>query len=72
MTVAYVITHGARIRKSGVRFSREALPVFFREYEKALHRLDVRRRIRQQAEELRRVLLGQSPVFTPFRWSARS
>lgn len=57
--------------EGGLRLDRDALRAFFREWERALHKLEVRLRIREQAEDLRRVFLGEKAVVTPWRWSAR-
>ena len=57
--------------EGGVRLKPHALKVFFREYEKNLHRLDVRHRIREQVESLRKVFLDETETVTPYRWSAR-
>lgn len=57
--------------EGGVRLKPHALKVFFREYEKSVRRLDVRRRLREQVENLRKVFLDETDVFMPFHWSAR-
>lgn len=57
--------------EGGVHLKREALRVFFREWEKQLHRMETRLHVRQQAEDLRKVFLGEKAAVTPYRWSAR-
>lgn len=57
--------------QGGVRLRQEALKVFFREYEKTLRGMEVRRRLREQAEGLRKVLMDEADCLEPYRWSAR-
>ncbi len=57
--------------EGGVRLRPDALRVFFREFEKTMLGLKVRQSIRQQAEALRRVFLGEQDSIEFFRWRAR-
>jgi CRISPR-associated protein Cas1 len=57
--------------EGGVRLRPDALRVFFREYEKTMLGLKVRQAIREQAEALRRVFLGEEDSIEFYRWSAR-
>jgi CRISPR-associated protein Cas1 len=57
--------------EGGLRLTPDALKSFFREWERALHKIELRLRIREQAEDLRNVFLGKKPLVTPWRWSAR-
>jgi len=54
----------------GVRMTRDALRVFFREWEKTLHRMEVREAVRACVENLRAVYL-EGAELVPWRWSAR-
>lgn len=58
--------------EGGVRLCKPALCVFFREWEKTLQKMQVRLLVREQAEDLRRVFLGEKETVEPWRWSARS
>lgn len=57
--------------KGGVRLERDALQVFFREYEKTLKNLRIRQEIRNQFQQLRRVFFGEEEQFEPYFWKAR-
>lgn len=57
--------------EGGLHLAPEALERFFREWEQTLHKLEVRLRIREQAEDLRAVFLGEKDLVSPWRWSAR-
>jgi len=57
--------------EGGVRLNKEAIKVFFREWERALHKANIRHIIREQSLDLRKVYLGESDTFSPYRWRAR-
>lgn len=57
--------------EGGVRMSEEALRRFFREWERALARLDLRQVLKAQIEQLARVYRGSEEEIRPWRWSAR-
>lgn len=57
--------------EGGLGLAPDALKPFFREWERTLHKMETRLRIREQAEDLRHVFLGLKPTVLPYRWRAR-
>jgi CRISPR-associated protein Cas1 len=57
--------------EGGVQLGRSSIRVFFREYERQLARLDVRRCLKEQVDDLRKVFLGEQELLAPYIWRAR-
>lgn len=56
----------------GLRMRPDALRRFFREWEKTLQKMEVRLQVRNQADGLRRLFLGETDTIEPWSWRARS
>jgi len=63
--------HFVTLEDGEVRFVPDALKIFFREWEQAHHKMDVKHRYREQVEAYRDLLLGRRQSLSPWRWSAR-
>lgn len=58
-------------QEGGVRMTPDALRTFFRHWEQAIAKLNLRHIIKDQVDHLARVYLGQEAVLKPWTWSAR-
>jgi CRISP-associated protein Cas1 len=57
--------------EGGVRLTREALRIFFKNWEQHLGKMAIRQVIQEQAEQLSRVFMDEEALVKPWLWKAR-